>query len=147
LVHTDDIAGGFGVPFIAPESLCHRVVSRLFPWAPGEVDAWLALQWANGRVFLPGYGRLGANWTWHCLYAVNASSLQQAVIPEHLRGRVLATISLISTGAIPIGSLFGGLLGVHIGLRGTVLVAGCGTLLSLPWILFPSVRSLRQAPV
>jgi hypothetical protein len=36
---------------------------------------------------------------------------------------------------------------VHIGLRGTVLVAGCGTLLSLPWILFPSVRSLRQAPV
>jgi hypothetical protein len=66
VVHTGDIARGFGVPFAPPESLCSRIVNRLFPRAPGEVDAWAALQWANGRLSLPGYARLEASWTWHC---------------------------------------------------------------------------------
>jgi hypothetical protein len=66
MVHTGDIVRGFGVPFAPPESLCRRVANRLFPWAPGEVDAWAALQWANGRLALPGHARLEASWTWHC---------------------------------------------------------------------------------
>jgi hypothetical protein len=65
LIHGDDIARGFGVPFVPPARLCRRIVNRLFPWAPGDVDAWSALRWANGRVALPEHERLGPDWAWH----------------------------------------------------------------------------------
>lgn len=70
------------------------------------------------------------------LYVINAGSLQQAIPPERLLGRVGATSDLITLGAAPLGALAGGLLGQSIGLRATVAVAGVGTLLSLLWIGF-----------
>lgn len=66
LIHSDDIARGFGLPFRPPAPLCRRVVDRLFPWAPPEVDPWSALRWANNRLELPGHGRIGPGWYWHC---------------------------------------------------------------------------------
>jgi hypothetical protein len=65
LTHTDDITRTFGVRFVPPASLCRRIVDRLFPWAPGDVDAWSTLRWANGRAALPGHERLGPDWPWH----------------------------------------------------------------------------------
>jgi hypothetical protein len=66
LVHTGDIAAGFHTPFSPPRDLCRKVLGRLFPWAPGEGDAWRVLLWANGRAEIPGYPRLGPDWVWHC---------------------------------------------------------------------------------
>lgn len=67
LIHTDDLARTFGVPFTPPSSLCRRVLHRLFPWAPETDDPWAALRWANGRAALPDRGRLGpGEWTWQC---------------------------------------------------------------------------------
>jgi hypothetical protein len=66
LIHSDDIARGLGIAFLPPEPLCRRVVERIFPWAPRDVAPWDALRWANDRMALPGYGRLGPNWRWHC---------------------------------------------------------------------------------
>lgn len=66
LVHTGDISRGLGISFDPPRDLCDRVVRRLFPWAPVEGDPWELLQWANGRLDLPGRVRLGPDWTWHC---------------------------------------------------------------------------------
>jgi hypothetical protein len=65
LIHTDDIARSFGVSFEPSAPVCGRVVHRLFPWAPADVDAWAALRWANDRIELPGHGRLGPEWRWH----------------------------------------------------------------------------------
>jgi len=65
LIHTDDIARGFCIPFTPPAPLCRRIVDRLFPWAPGDADPWSALRWANGRAALPGRDRLGPDWRWH----------------------------------------------------------------------------------
>lgn len=66
LIHTDDLARTFRVPFIPPEHLCRTVLRRLFPWAPTDVDPWSALRWANGRQDVAGRSSPGASWAWHC---------------------------------------------------------------------------------
>jgi len=66
LVHSSDIAQGFGLTFRPPTDLVGRVCARLFPWAPTDVDPWDALRWAAGRTALPAYPRLGSDWGWHC---------------------------------------------------------------------------------
>src|SRR4051812_24694638 len=64
LVHTDDISRGFGQTCQPPEALCRRILARLAPWAPTNVDAWCALRWATGRIDLPGHPRTPPNWAW-----------------------------------------------------------------------------------
>ena len=66
LIHTADITGGFEMDFRPPEDLCSRVLTRLFPWAPTDVEPWESLLWANGRIALPGSGPQDENWRWHC---------------------------------------------------------------------------------
>ena len=66
LVHTADITTGLGAPYTPDERLVTVVLERLFPWAPGDPDPWTALQWANGRLGLPGRPSPGASWVWHC---------------------------------------------------------------------------------
>jgi uncharacterized protein (TIGR03083 family) len=66
LVHTDDVSRAFGASFVPDDALCERVLRRLFPWAPGDTDAWDTLRWANGRAPLGNHPRLGPNWYWHC---------------------------------------------------------------------------------
>ena len=61
LQHTYDIANGFGEAFRAPEELCDRIVTRLFPWAPNaeeHPDRWEALLWGSGRISLSHRERL-----------------------------------------------------------------------------------------
>jgi uncharacterized protein (TIGR03083 family) len=53
LVHTYDAARGLGLEFEPFEVFSQPVLSRLFPWAPKDVDPWEGLLWANGRVELP----------------------------------------------------------------------------------------------
>lgn len=66
LVHTFDIAAGFGIPFVPPPDVCDRTVRRLFPWAPEHDVPWERLLWCNGRIALPDHPRLGSDWGWWC---------------------------------------------------------------------------------
>lgn len=66
LLHTDDIARGFGIEFQADEALSRRVVDRLFPWAPQDGDGWQVLRWATGRTALPDREQVGTDWSWQC---------------------------------------------------------------------------------
>jgi hypothetical protein len=63
LVHTHDLAEGFGLAWTPPSALCSRVLARLFPDAPDSADPWLTLLWATGRAELPGHPRL-TTWRW-----------------------------------------------------------------------------------
>ncbi|MFZ0667946.1 MAG: maleylpyruvate isomerase N-terminal domain-containing protein [Acidimicrobiales bacterium] len=65
LIHTDDAAHGLRCEFSPPRDLAQETLRRLFPWAPDDVDPWLALKWANGRIELEGRDRL-SKWSWHC---------------------------------------------------------------------------------
>ncbi len=66
LLHTDDIAHALRVPYRPPDELSSRIVARIFPWAPMDIDPWDALRWAAGRIALPDRERLGPDWYWHC---------------------------------------------------------------------------------
>ncbi|WP_432940929.1 MFS transporter [Kribbella sp. CA-253562] len=73
-------------------------------------------------------------------------STRQRVCPPELQGRVSATMSFVSWGAMPVGSLLGGTLGTLFGLRPTLWIAGAATLLGTGWLLFSPFRTLRNIP-
>jgi uncharacterized protein (TIGR03083 family) len=67
LVHGHDIAQGLGLALEPPRQVCTRVLARLFPHAAADLadlDPWMALLWATGRIGLPGRPRV-AHWRWH----------------------------------------------------------------------------------
>jgi MFS family permease len=80
------------------------------------------------------------------LLNVNEATLRQHVAPNHVLGRVGASMQFIGSGSLPLGALLGGVLGEHIGLRSTFLAGACGLFLAALWIYFSPVRSLRLPP-
>ncbi len=80
------------------------------------------------------------------VYNVSQVSLRQAITPGHLLGRMTASMRFIVWGTLPVGSLFGGLLGTQLGYRGALWVAGLGSLLACAWIFFSPVLALQGIP-
>lgn len=74
-------------------------------------------------------------------------SFQQAICSERVLGRVSATMTFLVWGAIPLGSVFGGLLASEFGLPATLWIAAVGVLLSALWFLFSPIRTMRDLPV
>ena len=79
----------------------------------------------------------------HPLYEVNALTLRQVSTPDHLLGRVNATLHVVARGVLPFGALAGGALGDAIGLRPMSLVAAGGILLGAVWLARGAIRSVR----
>jgi MFS family permease len=79
------------------------------------------------------------------IYLINAVSLRQSIIPNHLLGRVNASAQFLTEGIWPLGAILAGLLSEAIGMRYTLLLgAGLGFLLSSAWLLFSPLRRLHQ---
>ena len=81
------------------------------------------------------------------VYNVNQLSFRQGLTPDHLLGRMNATMRFFVWGTMPIGSLIGGVLGDTVGARTTIwigAIAGC--LAFLPVFLSP-LRSMRALPI
>lgn len=78
------------------------------------------------------------------LFDVNLSSLQAAVIDDAVRGRVAGAYRTVNYGVRPLGALTGGVLAGVWGLRPTLLVAAAGGALSVLWLLFSPVRTVRE---
>ncbi|MFB6510458.1 MFS transporter [Streptomyces virginiae] len=77
---------------------------------------------------------------------VAQSSVQQAVTPDRLLGRMSATSRFVSWGGIPIGGLLGGASGSVYGPAGALWFGAVGMTLSvLPTFLSP-LRALRTPP-
>lgn len=74
------------------------------------------------------------------------TSFEQAVCPPNLLGRLSATMNFLTWGAMPVGSLAGGVAGTLLGLRATLVVGGVGALASVAFLLASPLRGLRDLP-
>lgn len=75
------------------------------------------------------------------LWNVVTNSLRQALVPDRLLGRVQSAHRLLSWGAIPIGTMFGGAMAQAFGLRAPFLIAAAALVL----LALGSARLLRSA--
>jgi MFS family permease len=80
------------------------------------------------------------------LYNVSQLSFRQRITPDHMLGRMNATMRFVVWGTMPIGSLVGGFLGQTWGVRASLWVC-IGALITsvLPLLLSPMVRQ-RDLP-
>lgn len=76
------------------------------------------------------------------IYGINAISLQQIVVPNHLLGRANASVGFLAEGIAPIGAIAAGLLATALGTRATLLIAVIGILATALWISRSPVRQL-----
>ena len=108
---------------------------RLARWAGSARLIWLSLAvtgplallgplaqrgWLTGLLVLGiAAGELG-----QIVYAITNVSLRQRLCPEHLLGRVNATMRFLMMGLFPLGALLGGVLGELAGPRATLWLSG-----------------------
>jgi MFS family permease len=78
------------------------------------------------------------------LHGVNQVSVRQAVTPERLRGRMIATLRFLNFETIPLGTMLGGVLGSLVGLRPAIWVGTAGLFLAaLPYALSSTHRLIE----
>lgn len=113
----------------------------------GGVGA-LAIAFAGGptgwAVALLMFGQLVSSAA-NTVYNVNQISLRQSITPQHLLGRMNATMRFFVWGVIPLGSLLGGVLGEVFGVRAAILIATVGGALAFLWVYFSPVRTLQHS--
>jgi predicted MFS family arabinose efflux permease len=83
--------------------------------------------------------------TWP-IYMINERSLRQAITPDRLLGRVNSAMHLLFYGAMPVGSLVGGVVAQSTGLRPVMIAGALGFLLSTMFLIASPIRRLRDLP-
>jgi predicted MFS family arabinose efflux permease len=80
------------------------------------------------------------------IYSINQISLRQAITPDHLQGRVNATMRTVTWAALPVGSLIGGTLAGVVGVPETIVLGALISLVAPVWLLGSPVIALRAQP-
>jgi hypothetical protein len=80
------------------------------------------------------------------IYSINKMSLQQAVTPDHLLGRVNSAMHLLFRGVLPVGAFAGGAIADVMGIRRTLFLGAMGYLLTTGWLVFSPIWRLRDLP-
>lgn len=101
---------------------------------PLAAPGWLLVCYVVGNAIL-GFSII--------LNIVTEVSICQAACPDELRGRMTATMRIMTYGGLPLGSLIGGLLGTAIGVRPTIWAAAIGLAAAAIWLIGPA-RSVRD---
>lgn len=110
-------------------------ISRLLiPLAGGSVPATIAV--LASSEFLWGLARP--------MFNITQISLRQSITPDHMLGRMNASIRFVMWSVTPFGALLGGVLGGYIGLQATMLLAATGVLGATAWMYFSPVRTLKE---
>ncbi|WP_405058407.1 MFS transporter [Kribbella sp. NBC_01505] len=79
------------------------------------------------------------------IYAVAISTHRLTSTPDRLRGRTASAAGTLTTGALAVGAMLGGVLIASLGPKSTVLI--CAAWLAALAILTTANRAVRQAPV
>ena len=80
------------------------------------------------------------------LYNIAQVSLRQAITPDHLLGRMNATMRFLVWGTIPIGSLVGAGLSEVVGVRNTMWISAILACFAFLPALLSKVRSIETIP-
>jgi predicted MFS family arabinose efflux permease len=80
------------------------------------------------------------------IYDIHAVSLRQTITPDHLLGRVNASLQFAIAGLGPIGALLGGILAETIGIRPTLAIAVLGGLFAAAWLVLSPIRNMVELP-
>jgi MFS family permease len=118
-------------PAMAVGMLAACAAYQLIPVAAGRREVVIAA--LIGCYLLYGTGM--------ALFNVHSLSIRQALVPNHMMGRVAASYRLVSWATIPVGGALGGLAAGIVGSRVTLLAAG-GALLGGA-VVFSLTRSAR----
>jgi MFS family permease len=116
-------------------------LGRLAAWSCGGFGIGLVLFsfsrwfWLSAALLLPvGYSVM--------LQMASTNTLIQTMVPDQLRGRVMALYSMMFMGMAPFGALLGGALAERMGAPVTVAVGGVACLLGATWfgLELPTLR-------
>jgi MFS family permease len=77
------------------------------------------------------------------VYAITNVSLRQRLCPEHILGRVNATMRFLMMSLFPLGALLGGVLGEFVGLRPTLWLSG-GIIAASTLPIYRALRRVRD---
>jgi MFS family permease len=116
------------VAFTTPFGLLLPVVTE-----PGWL-LWVAV----AGMFVTGVGVV--------VYNVTQVSFRQALTPDHLLGRMNATIRFLVFGTMPVGGVLGGLLGEWLGVRTALLVVGIAQCAAFLPVFLSPLRTMRELP-
>lgn len=100
--------------------------------------------WPTPVVLAVLVGVFAANGAGTSLSSVVALTLRQLRTPDHILGRVNATMRWISYGVISIGAGVGGLIGELVGTRLGLALGCAGTLLTIIWVTASPLRRIRD---
>ncbi len=136
-----------GVGSLAATAVARRCNARFgfgptMLWAIGGTGvAWLILGLSAGSHLTAstifGVGMFLLDFS-AMTFFINYLTLRQTVTPDHLLGRVTATMIALSVSAAPFGGLAGGWIAEHWGLRAPILIAGIGALALAPLVAWAS---------
>jgi predicted MFS family arabinose efflux permease len=80
------------------------------------------------------------------VYNVAQVSFRQGLTPDHLLGRMNATIRWLVWGVMPLGGLLGAMLGEAFGARSATLIGVLGTCLAFLPVFVSPLRNMRTLP-
>ena len=133
------------------------LAGRLTKWVGSARIIWLSQMLAGPfglmiagaqprwGLLLFGFGYV-AFWMSAVVYNVAQVSYRQSICPPELLGRMNASVRWIVWGTLPIGALFGGVLGTVIGLRPTLFVGAIGGWAAALFVFFSPLRRMRDVP-
>ncbi|MFN8594308.1 MAG: MFS transporter [Thermomicrobiales bacterium] len=80
------------------------------------------------------------------VYDINLVSLRQAIAPDQILGRVIASLRVIEVGAVLVGTVAAGYLGETIGLRNTLWLGVAASVLAAVILTLSPVRKVQRMP-
>jgi len=96
--------------------------------------------WADALIVVVMIGVFAVNGAGTSLSSVVALTLRQLRTPDHLLGRVNATMRWISYGVVAIGAGLGGVLGDLLGTRLGIAIGCAGVVLTVAWVAASPLR-------
>ncbi len=80
------------------------------------------------------------------IYNTAQVSYRQSICPPALLGRMNASVRFVVWGTLPLGALFGGIMGSVVGVRQTLLIGALGGWAAALWVVFSPLLHMRDLP-